>query len=183
MSGSKEIRGIIVSFASYVIDSLVLGPLLISFKVPENPLAGKLVRTKCENMSIWSWPEQNGDDTTCDGDPIWMSRLRSGHSPNERKSARWTTDTTFRYTKCTHERLLSTSPETYFHEGKPYDSGSIDFVIVDTSSKQDYNDFLQNIVDVLGSAPETPSQSAADGNVALDDKALHIARQLFREMC
>lgn len=107
-----------------------------------------------------------------------MSRLRSGNTPAERKAARWTVDTSFKYTDCTHKRLLSTSPETYFHSGKAFDDGSIDVIVVDTTREQKHEELLESIVSVMQSGAgqtDTPKCS-------IHDKAFYLARMFFKEV-
>lgn len=140
------------------------------------------------NLASFSWPDLRTKPSKT-SEPIWISRLRSGYTALERKCARWTPDASFRYTDCTRERLLSHSPETYFHKGEPFREGSVDVLIVDSSAKeQDYESMLARIVDAMGieagRADEgikgAQSSGLAEGR-SLNDKALYLARQFFRE--
>lgn len=109
-----------------------------------------------------------------------MSRLRSGHSSFERRSAKWTVDTSFRYNECTRSKLLSSSPETYFHKGKYFQDASTDILVIDTSASQNYGAFIDRIADVLSAGENFPE---SNGMPSLNDKALYLARQFFREAC
>lgn len=102
----------------------------------------------------------------------------------DRKAARWTNDASFRYTECAHNRLLSTSPETYFHKGEPFRKGSADLLVIDCGIEQDFEKFLSKIVIAMG--VEGTQAVVEEGAIvepvrSLNDKALYMARQFFRE--
>ena len=105
-----------------------------------------------------------------------MSRLRSGNTPIQRKNAKWTCETSFTHTDCTHKRLLSSSPEVGFRQGVPF-SDSIDVLCIDTGSTQDYDVFIKKVIGLL----QGVEGSNALMNRDLHDKAYIVARQMFRE--
>lgn len=112
--------------------------------------------------------------------------MRSGYNATDRRSARWTTESTFHYTEKTHERLLSTSPETYFHQGKPFADPSLDVLVIDTGSEQNFEKFLMDIAGRMSSVVVSQRTSAivedsAEGGPILD-RALYLGRHMFREV-
>ena len=157
-----------------------LGKSLDNQQDSKNPLAQQLAAADQKEISTFSWPNLA---RTKDGEAVWVSRLRSGYTSSERKAARWTNDASFRYTDCTHDRLLSTSPETYFHKGKPFREGSADILVVDSGTEQSFDRFLEKIISSMGVELGNPGNSATVEIPArtLNDKPLYLARQFFRE--
>ncbi|GAA6010210.1 hypothetical protein JCM10207_005668 [Rhodosporidiobolus poonsookiae] len=67
----------------------------------------------------------------CDGDDLWLNRVRSGFTPIERKAARWTTTSYFPRESVLASLLSSSSPESRFHPHAFEDT--YDCVILDAS--------------------------------------------------
>lgn len=141
----------------------------------DSTLASRFEDAVGSDMTVWTWAGSSGQSIPVDS-CVWVSRLRTGNTPIARKQARWTPDASFRYNECTRERLLSTSPETYFHAGKPFD-GSVEVLVIDTAQTQCFQGFMRRIVGRLGL--QVNGEEKADNG--LNDKATFIARQMFRE--
>lgn len=143
---------------------------------PEDSMLPIRFLRKCpKDVQAWVWPEVDASQSQ-EKKPIWMTRLRSGNSPHERKSARWTPDSEFRYSECTHRKLLSTSPETVFRKGQPF-SDSVDLLLVDCGIAQDYSRFIDGVCAIL----RAEADHSAVAEPPLDDAALQAARCMFRE--
>lgn len=111
--------------------------------------------------------------------------MRSGYNAIDRRNARWTTESTFHYTEKTHERLLSTSPETYFHKGKPFADPSLDVLVIDTGSEQNFEKFLMDIASRMSSvvaSKQTSAIAASAERGPILDRALYLGRHMFREV-
>ena len=167
----------------------------------KNPLAETLRKVGPSDMMVYSWSsclgraEDGESGTSCGTSPpstTWVSRLRSGYTPAERKAARWTPDGSFKNTECAHKRLLSSSPEAYFHQGQPFASGSTDILLVDCAIEQNFDKFLRRIVDAMGVESSSSVEGAeavkdvsdligGPSRTSLNDRALYLARQFFRE--
>jgi hypothetical protein len=133
---------------------------------------------------VYTWPEHEGNNEKPDS-ITWISRLRSGYNATDRKSARWTIESSFHYTDKTHERLLSTSPECYFRKGKPFSDPSLDVLLIDIGNSQDYEKFLLKIASKCCSQSEAENVSSAAGKSGQEtrilDRAWYLARHMFRE--
>lgn len=167
----------------------------------KNPLAETLRNAGSGDMVMYSWPlcsssaEDVESGTSCGistPSTTWVSRLRSGYTPAERKAARWTPDGSFKNTECAHKRLLSSSPEAYFHKGQPFTSGSIDILVVDCVAEQNFEGFLRRVIVAMGVESSSSVEGAeavkdvsgligGPSRTSLNDRALYLARQFFRE--
>lgn len=138
------------------------------------------------NLTTCVWPRHHLATSKPDG-ITWVSRLRSGYNASDRRSARWTTESTFHYTDKTHERLLSTSPETYYHNGKPFSDPTLDVLVIDSGPEQNFEVFLAAIADKLASIADDEERvrsclSTSEPERPLLDRALFLGRHMFREV-
>lgn len=167
-----------------------LKPYVFDLPQPKGKADSRVLHDPPENTNlktiIWDEKVQDKCDdespSGCCKSSIWLSRLRTGHTTAERRSARWTIDGSVCSSECTHERLLSTCPETRFRKAGAFRDHSVDVLVVDTSVKQDYEAFLGRIVSLLALGSERASQeTAVDKETSLHDRAFYAARQMFRE--
>lgn len=154
--------------------SLKEAPLQLSTHEKEE----QVKKLSSATLATCVWPLQQASSVKADG-IVWVSRLRSGYNATDRRNARWTIESTFHYTDKTHEKLLSTSPEAYFHHGKPFGDPSLDVLVIDTSSEQNFESFLMNVACRLGSADQGEADCHQEG--PLLDRALYFGRHMFRE--
>jgi hypothetical protein len=137
------------------------------------------------SYDVLAWPD-NGVSNIAQSGIAWITRLRSGYNANDRRSARWTTESSFHFNDTTHKRLLSTSPETCFHQGQPFSDPTQDVLIIDASAEQSFDKFLAGVASCFTSGPDAHGERASRSAVLeeqapLLDRALYLGRSMFRE--
>ncbi|GAA5956254.1 hypothetical protein JCM3765_005607 [Sporobolomyces pararoseus] len=120
----------------------------------------------------------------CKSSELWLTKVRSGFSPIERKSASWSTTAYFPTETVLSSFLLSSSPETQFHS-EPYND-SYDCLILDSSPTQndDWSSFAESVSQAVLSSQgfETASELTREERRKAIDRG-EIAEGEWERLC